>query len=188
MQAFMIGSVLIVAIGVPSGLIVGRVPLVQRLAEPYIQALLAVPVSPLVPLFMIVFGTGLAARVATVFVFGVAVLVVNVTAGVRLTPPLLVRMAQSFGARPVQVFRLVVLPAALPGVMAGLRLASGRAVVGTVVSELIIISVGLGRMLSQYSASFEVANLYALVVVLLSLGLGVAFAMARLERRVVRWQ
>lgn len=188
MQAFVIGAIFIVAVGVPSGLLIGRVPLAQRFAEPYVQALLAVPVSPLVPLFMIVFGAGLAARVATVFAFGVAVLVVNTAAGVRLTPPPLIRMAESFGARPAQVFRYVALPAALPGVMAGLRLASGRAVVGTVVSELIIISVGLGKMIGQYSVSFEVANLYAVVVTLLGLGLGIAAAMAWLERRVLRWQ
>ncbi len=187
-QALILGFALIVLIGIPAGLVMGRIPVTQRLAGPYLAFFLAVPAAPLVPLFMIIFGTGLAARVATVFVFGIAILVVNTAAGVRLAPFPLIRMAESFGATPVQVFRRVVLPAALPGVMAGLRLASGRAVVGTVVSELIIISVGLGRMINLYSVTFDTPNLYAVVIVVLAIGLTVARTMAWMERRVVRWR
>lgn len=187
-QALVVGFALIVATGVPAGLVLGRIPAAHRLADPYLQFLLAVPAAPLVPLFMIIFGTGLAARVATVFVFGIALLIVNTAAGVRLAPFPLIRMAESFGATPPQAFRRVILPAALPGVMAGLRLASGRAVVGTVVSELIIISVGLGRMISQYSATFDAPNLFAVVIAVMAMGLTVARTMAWMERRVVRWQ
>ncbi len=187
-QALIVGFGLIVATGIPAGLVLGRVQAAQRLADPYLQFFLAVPAAPLVPLFMIIFGTGLAARVATVFVFGIALLVVNTAAGVRLAPVPLIRMAESFGATPPQVFHRVVLPAALPGVLAGLRLASGRAVVGTVVSELIIISVGLGRMISQYSATFDAPNLYAVVIAVMAMGLAVARTMAWMERKAVRWQ
>jgi ABC-type nitrate/sulfonate/bicarbonate transport system permease component len=178
---------LIVILGIPLGLILGRRPLLERLAEPHLQFLLVVPAGPLVPLFMIVFGAGLAARIATVVVFGVAILVINTAAGVRLVPMRLIRMAEAFGAAPPQIFRRVILPGALPGIMAGLRLASGRAVVGTIVSELIIISVGLGRMINQYSATFEAANLFAVVVAVLAVGVTMARATARLERAVVRW-
>ena len=187
-QALIAGFALIVLIGIPAGLVLGRIPVTQRLADPYLAFFLAVPAAPLVPLFMIVFGAGLAARVATVFVFGVAILIVNTAAGVCLAPIPLIRMAESFGATPMQVFRRVVLPAALPGVMAGLRLASGRAVVGTVVSELIIISVGLGRMINLYSATFDAPNLFAVVIAVLAMGLAVARTMAWMERKVVRWR
>lgn len=187
-QALIVGFALIVVIGIPVGLVLGRIPATQRLADPYLAFFLAVPAAPLVPLFMIIFGTGLAARVATVFVFGIAILIVNTAAGVRLAPFPLIRMAESFGATPAQVFRRVILLAALPGVIAGLRLASGRAVVGTVVSELIIISVGLGRMISQYSANFDAPNLFAVVIVVLAIGLVVARSMTWVERKVVRWR
>ncbi|MDR7419764.1 MAG: ABC transporter permease [Armatimonadota bacterium] len=187
-QAFVFGLALIVATGIPAGLVIGRSATARRLTDPHLAFLLAVPAAPLVPLFMIVFGAGLAARVATVFLFGIAVLVVNTAAGVRLAPRPLVRMAESFGATRTQVFRRVVLPAAVPGVMAGLRLAAGRAVVGTVVSELIIISVGLGKMINQYSASFDAPNLFAVMTVVLAAGLAVARAMNWAERKVVRWR
>lgn len=187
-QALVVGFALIVVVGIPVGLALGRSPAMQQLAHPYLQFFLAVPAAPLVPLFMIIFGAGLAARVATVFTFGIAMLVVNTAAGVRLVPFPLIRMAESCGATPTQVLHRVVLPAALPGVMAGLRLASGRAVVGTVVSELIIISVGLGRMINQYSATFDAPNLYAVVVAVLAIGLAVAGTMAWTERKVIRWQ
>jgi NitT/TauT family transport system permease protein len=188
LQALLVGFALTVAAGIPTGLVIGRIPEVARLANPYLQFLLAVPASPLVPLFVIVFGIGLAARVATVVVFGVAILIVNTAAGVRLVPHSLVEMAESFGASPRQVFRRVVIPAALPGIAAGLRLSAGRAVVGMVVSELIIMSVGLGRLISQYSATFDAANLYAVVMAVLVVGVAVARSMVWLERRVVRWR
>lgn len=188
LQALIAGFGLIVLVGIPLGLVLGRAPAMQRLAQPYLQFFLAVPAAPLVPLFMIILGAGLAARVATVFTFGIAMLIVNTAAGVRLVPFPLIQMAGSFGATPTQVFRRVVLPAALPGVMAGLRLASGRAVVGTVVSELIIISVGLGRMINLYSATFDAPNLYAIVITVLAIGLAVARTMAWMERKVIRWQ
>jgi ABC-type nitrate/sulfonate/bicarbonate transport system permease component len=187
-QALAAGFALIVIVGIPVGLVLGRLPSMQRLAEPHLQFLLVVPAAPLVPLFMIVFGAGLTARIATVFVFGVAMLIVNTAAGVRLVPLPLIRMAEAFGAAPVQIFRRVILPGALPGIMAGLRLASGRAVVGTVVSELIIISVGLGRMINQYSVTFDTANLFAVVITVLAIGVAMSATMARLERTVVRWR
>lgn len=188
LQALVVGFTLTVAVGIPVGLATGRFPVAGRLAEPYLQFLLAVPASPLVPLFVIVFGIGLAARVATVVVFGIAILIVNTAAGVRLTPPSLVQMAESFGATPLQVFRRVVLPAALPGIAAGLRLSAGRAVVGMIVSELIIMSVGLGRLISGYSATFDAPNLYAVVIAVLAIGVAVARGMAHVEQRVVRWR
>jgi ABC-type nitrate/sulfonate/bicarbonate transport system permease component len=187
-QALVVGFALIVMVGIPAGLVVGRILTAQRLADPYLAFLLAVPAAPLVPVFMIIFGAGLAARVATVFVFGIAVLVVNTAAGARLAPSPLIRMAESFGATRIQVFHRVMLPAALPGIMAGLRLAAGRAVVGTVVSELIIVSVGLGKMINQYSAGFDAPNLLAVVTVVLAAGLAVAHAMNWMERKVVRWR
>jgi NitT/TauT family transport system permease protein len=187
LQALVVGFALIVAVGIPAGLAAGHLPAVGRALNPYLQFLLAVPASPLVPLFVIAFGIGLAARVATVVVFGIAVLVVNTAAGARQTPARLIDMARAFGASRRQLFVRVVLPASVPGIAAGLRLASARAVVGMVVSELVIISVGLGRLISTYSATFDVANLYAIVVVVLAIGVGVARSMVWLERRLVRW-
>jgi len=188
LQALLVGFALTVAAGIPTGLVIGRIPQVARLANPYLQFLLAVPASPLVPLFVVVFGIGLAARVATVVVFAVAILIVNTAAGARLVPHSVVEMAESFGASPRQVFRRVVIPAAVPGIAAGLRLSAGRAVVGMVVSELIIMSVGLGKLISQYSATFDAANLYAVVIVVLAVGVAVTRSMVWLERRVVRWR
>jgi ABC-type nitrate/sulfonate/bicarbonate transport system permease component len=186
-QALVVGFALIVIVGIPAGLAAGHIAAVGRVLNPYLQFLLAVPASPLVPLFVIAFGIGLAARVATVVVFGIAVLVVNTAAAARQAPVRLIDMARSFGASGGQIFLRVVLPASVPGIAAGLRLASARAVVGMIVSELIIISVGLGRMISTYSATFDIANLYAIVVVVLAVGVGVARTMIWLERRLVRW-
>lgn len=187
LEALAVGLVLLVALGIPLGLACGRYPLAGRIAEPYLGFLLAVPASPMVPVFVIAFGIGLAARVATIVAFALPLLILNTAAGVRLAPVRLVEMARSFGAGEGMVFRRVILPAAMPAIGAGLRLASARAVVGMVVSELIIIAVGLGRLISTYSATFDNANLFAVVLAVLGIGLGVARLMTWVERRLAPW-
>lgn len=187
LEALAVGLVLLVALGIPLGLACGRYPLAGRIAEPYLGFLLAVPASPMVPVFVIAFGIGLAARVATIVAFALPLLVLNTAAGVRLAPGRLVEMARSFGAGEGMVFRRVILPAAMPAIGAGLRLASARAVVGMVVSELIIIAVGLGRLISTYSATFDNANLFAVVLAVLGIGLGVARLMTWVERKLAPW-
>ena len=188
LEALLVGFGLTILAGIPIGLLAGRVPAVQRLIDPYLQFLLSTPTSALVPLFVILFGLGLSARAATVVSFSIAILIVNTAAGVRGVPQRLVEMAESFGASRWQVFRHVVLPGALPGVVAGLRLSAGRAVVGMVVAELILISVGLGKLISYYSATFDAANLFAVVIFVLAIGVLVARGMAALERKVERWK
>lgn len=187
LEALAVGLVLLVALGIPLGLACGRYPLAGRIAEPFLGFLLAVPASPMVPVFVIAFGIGLAARVATIVAFALPLLVLNTAAGVRLAPGRLVEMARSFGAGEGMVFRRVILPAAMPAIGAGLRLASARAVVGMVVSELIIIAVGLGRLISTYSATFDNANLFAVVLAVLGIGLGVARLMTWVERKLAPW-
>ena len=187
-EALSVGFGFTVVVGVLLGLVAGRVVTVQRLIDPYLHFLLSTPTSALVPVFIIVFGLGLAARAATVAVFATPILIVNTAAGARAVSPRLVEMANSFGASGWQTLRHVVLPGALPGIVSGLRLAAGRAVVGMVVAELILISVGLGKLISYYSATFDAANLFAVVIVVLTIGVLVARGMAALERRVGRWR
>ena len=184
--AFGFGAAILV--GIPLGLVIGWYRPAGRLADVYLRLLLSMPVSPMVPVLVVIFGINRTAQAAVIFLFSIAVLVVNTAAGVRGVSPHLVEMARSFGASDPLIFRRVVLPAAAPAVIAGLRLGTGRAVIGMVVAELILLATGIGRLITRYSDSFQAAPLFAVILVVLAVGVGLIGSWQALERRLLRWQ
>lgn len=120
-QALVLGYVFAVLVGVPLGLATGRSQLLQRAFNPWIGILLAVPIAPLMPVVVSALGPTLAARTVIVFLFTFVYIAVNTRAGVRNIDPALIEMARSFGATERQIWRKILLPAAVPAVFAGLR-------------------------------------------------------------------
>src|ERR1043165_361158 len=129
-QALAIGFFISVLFGVPLGLLMGRYRRVEAFLEVYMTALLAVPMISFIPFLVIAFGLGLVSRVWIVFLFAFVIIAINATAGVRNVDPTLTEMARSFGARESELFLKVILPAAMPMILAGIRLGMGRAVLG----------------------------------------------------------
>ncbi len=186
--ALVLGFGAAILVGIPLGFIIGWYRPAGRLAEVYLRLLLSMPVSPMVPVLVVIFGINRTAQAAVIFLFSIAVLVINTAAGVRGVSPRLVEMARSFGASDLLIFRRVVLPAAAPAVMAGLRLGTGRAVIGMVVAELVLLATGIGRLITRYSDSFQAAPLFAVILIVLSVGVGLIGCWQGLERRLLRWQ
>jgi NitT/TauT family transport system permease protein len=187
-KVLIIGYALTVAVGVLLGVAMGSRRMARRAMRPLVSILLATPIAPLVPILIIIFGIGTAARVATVFILATPILVENTAASVSAIPQRLLQMGRSFGANARQLTAKVVIPAALPGIMAGLRLSAGRAVVGMVVGELIIASAGLGQLIRRYSSTFDAPPLYATVAAVLLIGLGAVQIVRIIERRSTRWR
>lgn len=187
-QALLIGFALSVAVGVPLGLVMGRIRPIGRIVNVYMTILLSVPLSAVVPIVVILFGISLRARVAVIVLFALPVLVVNVMTGVAKVDRALLEMASSFGWRRLGVSRKVILPAAMPEIFAGLRLAAGRSVVGMIVAELVVISVGVGKLLDFYTARFDMASVYAVVIVVLLIAAIFQQMVRAVERRVLSWR
>jgi NitT/TauT family transport system permease protein len=164
LQALAIGFVLSVIFGVPLGLLMGRYRRLEAFLDIYMTALLTVPMISFIPFLVIAFGLGLHSRVWIVFLFAFVIIAINTTAGVRNVDATLTEMAKSFGARESELFLKVILPAALPMIMAGIRLGMGRAVLGMVTSEMILAVVGFGAMLMTFGASFNSAALFATIL------------------------
>src|SRR5262245_46488377 len=120
--ALAIGFFISVLFGVPLGLLMGRYRRLESFLEIYMTALLAVPMISFIPFLVIAFGLGLHSRVWIVFLFAFVIIAINTTAGVRNVDPTLTEMARAFGARESELFAKVILPAALPMIMAGIRL------------------------------------------------------------------
>ena len=188
LQAMALGYVLSVLFGVPLGLLMGRYRRLESFLDIYMTALLTVPMISFIPFLVIAFGLGLHSRVWIVFLFAFVIIAINTTAGVRNVDATLTEMARSFGARESDLFLKVILPAALPMIMAGLRLGMGRAVLGMVTSELILAVVGFGAMLMTFSASYNSPALFATILTIVLLAVALLAVIQYLDRRLMPWR
>lgn len=186
--ALLIGAVVSVTIGVPLGVIVGRVRTLERLISSYVAMLLSVPLSAVVPIVIILFGIRLTARVVVVVLFTLPILLSNVITGVSNVPRNLLEMAASYGCRGWHLARRVIIPSATPEIFAGLRLGAGRAVIGMVVAELIIIAAGIGKLIDRYSATYRMEYMYAIIIVILLISALFIHVVGVWERRVLWWR
>lgn len=142
-------------VGIPLGLLIGRIKLVRELVDPTLQLLRPVPVTAWLPLSMIFFGLGPNAAIFLVFLGAFYPIVFNTTFGVRAVDARLFEAASMLGCKGSSLFRQVVLPAAMPSILNGLRLGHGFAWILIVVGEMTGVPEGLGavimdgRMLSR---------------------------------------
>lgn len=177
------GLALAIGLGVPLGFLMGLVPAADKLLNMWVNTFLAAPLSALVPIFMILFGLGTPTVIVTVFMFAVWIVVLDTRAGVQHIAPSLLEMARSFGARPAERFRIVFL-AALPEILAGVRLGMIRGVKGVVIGQLLVSIIGVGALFSLYQQNFLMAHFWALILLLFALALSLSALVGRLEKQV----
>lgn len=188
LTALFIGYALSVGIGVPFGILMGRIRSVQRVGNVYLTIMLSIPISSVVPIVVILFGIGLQARVAVVILFALPMMIANISTGVANVDRSLLEMASSFGSRGLRLVRRVIIPAAAPEIFAGLRIGAGRAVIGMIVAELIVISVGIGLLIERYTSRFEMGFAYAVIIAILLVSALFVQLVRLLERRALKWR
>lgn len=186
-QALFIGYAAAVVVGVPMGLMMGRVRMVNAMVQGYLSIVLISPMAMIIPLIIMALGFGTMSRSLIVFVFVLPMIVVNARAGVRTVPPDLIDMTRSFGGSEAQLWRHTILPAAAPAVFTGLRIGIGRAVTGMVIAEWMLAAVGVGALLLQYRGGFQSDALFALIIVILVESLLLVQLLRFVERRVTAW-
>nr|WP_306266602.1 ABC transporter permease subunit [Pararhizobium sp. IMCC3301] len=143
----------------------------------------APPLAALIPL-LILFGIGVQTVIITTTLFAVWIIVLDSRAGVKQISPSLVEMAQSFGASPLAAFTKIYIWAALPEILAGVRIGLIRAVKGVIIGQLLVSIVGFGRLFELYSSNFLMEHFWAVLLVLFFFAFAIAEALAYLERRV----
>jgi ABC-type nitrate/sulfonate/bicarbonate transport system permease component len=187
-QPFLTGFAAAAAIGVPAGLVLGRWPVLGTWFRPHLQVLLVTPMSAVIPLVVVVAGLSLWARSFVVFAFAVPVIAAAAESGMRDADERLLEMARAFGASRTQVTWRVRLPAAWPAVLAGLRVGLGRAFSGMVVGELVLMAAGIGGLVLQFQADFDVASVYAVALVVVAEAVILMRLASRAERRLAAWR
>ena len=176
------------ALGVALGLAAGHLTLVRNVVEPLVEVLRPIPPLALLPMFIVWVGIGEASKIGFITYATFFPIFLTTVTGVRQIDPLLVRAAQSLGARGVALFTRVILPAALPDILTGLRLGVALAFFVIVISEFIGAEHGLGYLINDGRNFFLVPQMLGAAVVLGLLGYAGNGLVRLLERRLTRWQ
>lgn len=177
------------AVGFVFGALIGRSKVAHWTLSPYFSALFVTPTVALVPLVLILFGFGALGRILVVLLAALVPVLISVASGLRDEPGELIEVARSFGVRgELALLRRVRLRAAVPVMMTGLRLAVGRAVVGMAVAETYLRQGGIGGLIRSYGALFETDYVFAAIIPLSLLGVGLTALVGRVERRFQRWR
>jgi NitT/TauT family transport system permease protein len=162
--------------------------IVRDFVDPWVSMLYSTPIIALGPLFILWFGIGVSSKVAVIFIVAVFPVLINTFAGLSTTDPNLIEVARSFGSSPTQIFTKVRFPAALPFVIAGLRLGVARGLVGVVVAELFGAKQGLGWLIMISAQTFDTAGLFAGVFILAASGVITVEIIKWIERRLAPWR
>ena len=181
------GFLFSVLFGVPLGTLMGRSRLARDTLEPFIMAKYSSPTVAFLPLLIIWLGIGAPSKIALVFLGAVFVIIINTEVGVSTVDRRLIETARSFTASELQILIKVVAPAAVPYIVAGMRLAIGRVLIMVVVAELYAATAGLGYLIFQAGASYDTAMLFVGVAILATTGIVLNSLLRGIERRAAPW-
>ena len=183
-EALVLGFGAALVLGIPLGFLLGRWTVADIVIHPYLLLAVVIPTSALIPIIFMLGGLGLGARILVVWVFSFPAVAECARTAVREVDVRLREMAKTFGATPAQEWARITVPAALPGVMTGVRLGLARAIEGMVVVELLLVAVGIGGLLLEYQGHFESAHVYAIILVIMAEAALLTLVGRWLERRV----
>lgn len=179
-----VGLIISTILGFILGALVARSRTAYWMLNPYFSALFATPTIALVPLVLVWFGFGFPGRVIVVVLAALVPIMFSVASGLRDDPKDLVDVARSFGVKgEIPLLFRVRVRAALPVLLAGLRLAAGRAVVGMAVAETYLRLGGIGGLIKSYGSMFQTDYVFAAILPLSLLGITIVSLIGRLERR-----
>lgn len=183
LSEYIVGMAIATAIGVVGGAVIGSSLRLRQALEPVLAAIYATPSVALAPLFIIWLGLGPASKIAVIAFVAFFPIVIATIAGVAAVDRSYLEVARVYGTPTLMRFTQVLLPAAIPSVISGLRLGAGRGLLGVVLGEFFGSTAGLGYLILVATQSFDVATLLLAVCILATLAIAINAALANIERR-----
>jgi NitT/TauT family transport system permease protein len=188
LNEFFVGFALAAVCGVSRGIAIASSDTVRDFVDPWVSAVYATPTVALAPMFIFIFGIDAPSKMAVVFLLAVFPIVINTSTGMRSTDQVYIEAARSFSANRAQIFTKVLIPSALPFIVAGLRLGIGRGLVGVVVGEFIGARAGLGFLIFRSSQGFQIDAMWVGVFLLAGTGVLAVIVLQKIERRLAPWR
>jgi NitT/TauT family transport system permease protein len=184
LQAFLIGMALAFVVGIGAGILMGTSRAIGSLMGMWVNIFESSPLTAIVPALMALLGFGLPTMIVTVFLFSVWVIALDTQVGVERVNPSLVEMGRSFGASRRDLYAKILFFAALPELLAGIRLGVIRGMKGVIIGQLLIAVLGVGYLFELYSRNFLMPEFWALLIILFAFAFLASEAVAYFERKV----
>ncbi|MDR1063017.1 MAG: ABC transporter permease [Azoarcus sp.] len=181
------GFALAIVAAIPLGLAVGRYRLFAQAVNPLLEMFRNTAALALLPVFILFLGIGETSKVAIVFYGCFWPILLNTITAVATVDPLLVKSARTMGLAPVRLFRKVILPASVPTIFVGVRLAGAVSVLILIAAEMVGAKSGLGYLIIYSQYNFQVPEMFLGIVCITVVGLFINFLLVALERRLTAW-
>jgi NitT/TauT family transport system permease protein len=187
LEVMIYGLTISIVVGIPLGIAMARFRRLDWALDLPINALYATPLVAVVPLLVLWFGIYLKAKIIVVFLFAVFPVLINTYQGVRECDKNMLEVARSFRSSERRMWQDVLLPFAVPYIIAGIRLAIGRGLIGMIIAEFYTTISGLGFMITRYANVFEMDKTFVPVIVLMILGVSLTTLLKWVGRRIAPW-
>lgn len=187
-RVWIVGYAVAAVLGILLGLLAGWYRRAGLITVPWLNVVYAAPDLAFVPIFILWFGLGFAFKVWVVFLGVIIYVSLNTIAGVHATENRFLAVARTYGASRLMTFRSIVLPGSVPYIMTGLRIASGRAIVGVVGAEFISANEGLGFFISISGTTLQTSRVFVGIILLATFGVILNEVLGRVERRFDAWR
>ena len=182
------GFIFALVIAIPFGLVIGWYPLARDLLNPAFEVFRNTATLALLPVFMLLLGIGEISKVSIVFYACTFPILLNTIAAVKNVDPLLIKSARSMNVSSIKLFVKVILPASVPTMFTGIRMAGTGCILVLIAAEMIGAKEGLGYFITYAQYNFLIPEMYAGILTISALGLLVNFGLGKLEKRFSSWK
>lgn len=187
MQPFLAGFAIAAVLGIPIGMLLGRFRTLEAAFGIYVTAGNAMPLIAVTPLFMLWFGLGITVKIAIIATLSFFPICMSTWSGVKSIPKSLIEVGESFVGSKRDILQKIVLPASVPYIMAGIRLAIGKGIIALIVAEFFTALSGLGGIILTAANNFETAEMFAPIIVLLTFAVLLNSLVQWLEGKISPW-
>jgi len=185
---FAVGMLISIILGIAIGLAMGLWRIFEYAVDPYVNAMNAIPRVALVPLIILWCGLGVFAKIVIVVSIAIFPIIINTYSGVRDVRGVMLDVGNAYSATRLQTLRLIILPAALPFIMTGIRLGLSLGIIGMVVAEFFTAVNGLGGIIVAYGNTFQTAKMFVAIFAIGTMGVVMSEAAMALERHWASWR
>ncbi|KGA98691.1 ABC transporter permease [Alkalihalobacillus alcalophilus ATCC 27647 = CGMCC 1.3604] len=183
-----VGFTLALIIAIPIGLLIGWFKPISDLFNPILEAFRNTAALAILPVFILLLGIGEASKVAVVLYACFFPILLSTISSVRNVDPLFIKSARSMALSPFRLFIKVILPAAIPTIFVGIRLAAAGSILVLMAAEMIGAKAGLGYLIINSQHSFQIPYMYAGIITISVIGMLVNYSLLRLEKRLTPWK
>ncbi|MCL5439243.1 MAG: ABC transporter permease [Patescibacteria group bacterium] len=188
LEEFFLGIGLAVIFGVILGIFFGWYKKIHWFFSPLLTSFYAMPTIAIFPLILIWIGLGFWPKVTIVFLAAFFPILINTIAGVRNIDHDFIRLGKSFGGSDLKIITNIIFPATLPFIASGLRMAVIRGLSGMLVAEFYVSNKGIGYLITYFGNTFQTDKLFAMVIIIIFLGLALTLLVNFLEKRLQAWK